>query len=203
MSYILDALKKSERERAKGNIPTLETVADTGVSRRALWLGVLIGAGALLLVALAAWLVSLQFFRADPLPGRAATAPATSVDGPSASAPADEDPAPAEASATQDDKALESGTEPASRRTSEKREPQAPQRVAEISELGPDAAARVRDLSVNVVSYSQSPERRFVMLDQRIFRESEMVDDGVIVKEILPEGVLLRVGNYEIVLTAD
>jgi len=60
MSYILDALKKSERERAKGNIPTLETVPDSGAGRRALWVGVLIGAGALLLVGAVAWLVILR-----------------------------------------------------------------------------------------------------------------------------------------------
>lgn len=203
MSYILEALKKSERERAKGNIPTLETVSDTGVSRRALWLGVLIGAGALLLVALAAWLVSQQFLRTDSSPVRSATPPATSVDEPSASTSTGEDPAPAEASTTRADEPRESGSEAASQPTSEAREPQAPQRVAGISDLDPDAQARVRDVSVNVVSYSRTPERRFVMLNQRIFRESDRVDDGVTVKEILPEGVLLQVGDYEVVLEAD
>jgi len=41
------------------------------------------------------------------------------------------------------------------------------------------------------------------MLNQRIFRESDIVDDGVVVKEILPEGVLLRIGEYEVVIGAD
>lgn len=194
MSYILEALKKSERERAKGNIPTLETVSDTGVSRRALWLGVLLGAGALLLVVLAAWLVSAQFFRSDSStspPVTAGTAPHGGVDEPAART--DDPPAQTEAPRS----------EPETRPAIDDREPQPPQRVAEVSELDAGAQARVRDLSVNVVSYSQQPERRFVMLNQRIFRESDMVADGVIVKEILPEGVLLRVDDHEIVIGAD
>jgi len=208
MSYILEALKKSERERAKGKIPTLETVYDTGLSRRGLWLGVLIGAGTLVLVALAAWVVNLQFFQetesqslgdgADSRAARLASdagAAAARREKPVSQPPAETPPATATVRATEVPATSEAPATTGPRPS--------PQRVSGVAALDPDTRALVEGLSVNVVSYSRSPERRFVMLSQRIYRESDVVADGVVVKEILAQGVLLEAGGYEILLGAD
>lgn len=181
MSYILDALKKSEQERQQGAVPILKTSRRVVSSRRRLWQGAL--AGALVLVtAVAVWLMGPRVHEAvvaawfpaarDGAAGPAESKPQTAL---KASAPA-----AGEGAATQ--------------------QPSAPRVVSAIDELDPAARARVAGLSVNVVSYTQAPERRFVMLNQRIVRESETVRDGVIVKRIVPEGAVLAVGEHEILL---
>lgn len=189
MSYILEALKKSERERARGNIPTLETATQQGVSHKFLWLGILLGAGTLLLLLAIAWFINLQFFRS----------PGPAGDGTAAGAPAS---APAESTAagtgTETSVEIRSSRTPTDSETGD-----ASRSVTNMNELDADARRRIEGLSVNVVSYSDVPERRFVMLNQRIVRESETVGDGVVVKRITREGALLSVGDYEILISPD
>lgn len=191
MSYILEALKKSERERARGRIPTLETLSRQGVSRKSLWLGAGLGAGALLVLAGLAWLINVQFFRW----------PASGAGGdPAAVAPADRSqpaaaPDPVPEASIEVRAAGEASPVPDSG-GGERRTPA-------VDDLGVEARRLVRDLSVNVVSYSEVPERRFVMLNQRIVREGESVGDGVVVKRITPEGALLSVGDYEVLIGPD
>lgn len=190
MSYILEALKKSERERARGSIPTLETVAGRGVSRKPLWLGVLIGAGALSGLVAMAWLVNLQWPRwSVPAPDDKAAGAAGMQQPPAAAGDSPDTAVRVQSAGTRMHQ--EGSTKPA------------PRRVDDIGELDPASRARVKALSINVVSYSDVPERRFVMLNQRIIRESESAGDGVVVKRILPEGALLSVGDYEILIGPD
>jgi len=74
MSYILDALKKAERERHLAKIPTLETVHRTSWQpRRSQWLWIAV-AVAFLNVALLAWL-----FRRAPIPEKPAETPTARV----------------------------------------------------------------------------------------------------------------------------
>jgi len=192
MSYILEALKKSERERARGRIPTLETVSNQGVSQKSLWLGVLLGAGALLLAAFVAiWVLEPRFSQPS---GLAENPNTPKVSGERQAAIAANEPRPEVSVEIRETGAAEPGAEsPAV----------APRRVAAVDELEPGVRQRVRDLSVNVVSYSDVPERRFVMFNQRIVRESETVGDGIVVKRITPEGALLSVGGYEILVRPD
>lgn len=192
MSYILEALKKSERERARGRIPTLETVSNQGVSRRSLWLGVLLGAGALLLAAFVAiWVLEPRFSRPS---GLADDPGAPKVSGERPAAVVANEPGPEASVEIHQTGAAETGPEPSD---------VAPRRVAAIDDLEPGVRQRIRDLSVNVVSYSDVPERRFVMFNQRIVRESETVGGGIVVKRITPEGALLSVGGYEILVRPD
>jgi general secretion pathway protein B len=102
MSYILDALKKAERERRVAKIPTLDTVHETPLRRRArwMWLGaavVLVNAALLLI-----WLprpvpVHETSPRSAAVPG--ASAPA-GIDRPPVPAPRGDQPAPASPAAT-------------------------------------------------------------------------------------------------------
>ena len=182
MSYILEALKKSERERHLGSIAALQTAPQVVLSRRSLWLGMVIGAAVLAAFVLIAWLVDPRMIRrAADSPGRPAaetrhgtgqanTQPQSS--GPSAAAAAPAGPGRAGA----------------------------PQRVDSISQLDPADQARIQGLSLNVVSYSDVPRRRFIMVNQKIVHESESIGDGVIVKRIVPGGALVTVGKYEIML---
>lgn len=186
MSYILDALKKSEQEREQGAVPVLRTSRRIVSRRRRLWQGGLVGA-LVLISAAAGWFMGPRVYEAvvavwspaapDGAAGPAASKPQTALKS--------SEPAAGEARGARQPAAPE---------------PTAPRRVSTIDELDPAARARVEDLSVNVVSYTQAPERRFVMLNQRIVRESEAVGDGVVVKRIVPEGAVLAVGEHEILL---
>lgn len=194
MSYILEALKKSERERARGKVPMLETASTPGFSHRAMWVGILIGVGALSSLAAIAWLISLQFTQQTvPTEG-----------GGTARLPAEQQPeVKGQSGATV--RAHNSEDESARRGKSviDASAAHSPKRVTGLSELDPAVRARIQGLSVNVLSYSEVPERRFVMLNQRIVRESETVFDDVVVKRIMPGEALLNVGGHDIVVVPD
>ncbi|HEX7215365.1 MAG TPA: general secretion pathway protein GspB [Methylomirabilota bacterium] len=97
MSYILDALRKAERDRGLPRVPTLATVHQPAAApaRRRLWpwiAGVVVFANAVVL----AWLMSGTrapelSVRQAPAPSRAAPAPVTSPAPPAPASPADAD----------------------------------------------------------------------------------------------------------------
>jgi general secretion pathway protein B len=184
MSYILDALKKSEQERNRGNIPTLHTTSQVVFSHRYLWIGILIGVGALSLVAALAWFINLRLFQ--PAASPAASAQRDSIAEIGVKQP--------EAAPRPETKEGEAGSPSTTSAAVE------PRPVDGGGELSADAKARVEGLSVNVVSYSDVPARRFVMLNQRIVRESETVGEGIVVKQILPDGAVLSVDGEEILI---
>lgn len=185
MSYILDALKKSEQQREAGAVPVLGSAPRVATGRRRLWLGMLVGLAAAL--AAAAWLAAPRWldeagtlFRIPAMSGGGEAATGAAAGAQSASA--------------------ESG-QPASGAPDVQPDPERPAGAAADLET-PDSAlqARLENLSVDVVSYSDTPERRFAMIDQRIVRESDTVGDGFVVKRIVPEGVILEAGSREILL---
>jgi len=50
----------------------------------------------------------------------------------------------------------------------------------------------IADVVVNVVSYSEEPSQRFVMLDGKMYRENDFVRAGLRVDEIKPNAVVLN-----------
>lgn len=187
MSYILDALRKSEQEREGSAVPILQAPPRTvtGFRRRSPALAA--GVALIIAASAAAWLIAPDFLNGtggapdspaspDPSPATAGSRITTPVDNTESLAPSGD-------TAVVRDGASRSGE------------------VTGVPE-GADSGRhpRVADLSLTVVSYSDTPERRFVMLDQRIVRESEAVGDGVVVKRILPNGVILGVGDEEVLL---
>lgn len=187
MSYILDALRKSEQDRADDAIPVLHTPPRIAPGRRRLWwrigLGVVIAGSA----ALAAW-------QAGP---RLLTEARTALQATPLRDPGSE-PAGKASMAPPAAEAQSRGVE--ARAVPERADAHDPAPQAGARDPGPPARARLEGLSVNVVSYSEVPERRFVMIDQRIVRESEAVADGVVVKRIVPEGAIVQAGGEEILL---
>ncbi|MEM7357497.1 MAG: general secretion pathway protein GspB [Pseudomonadota bacterium] len=47
------------------------------------------------------------------------------------------------------------------------------------------------DIIVNVVSYSEQPEQRFVMINGKLYREGEFVRAGLMIERITPESVVM------------
>lgn len=187
MSYILEALQKSERERNHNKVPSLQTSPMAFFDHRRTWVGILIGIAALLSVALFVWLIGVEWFHAatrqesvvtldDDAESRVSVPKTTQVE----SAEHGRKEMPEKASRDVD-----------------------PSPTEDLGQMDEDVRARIEDLSVSVISYSEVPARRFVMFNQRILRESDSVTDGVVVKRILPKSVLLSVDNHEIVIRPD
>jgi general secretion pathway protein B len=213
MSYILDALRKADAERARGALPTLQTVAPGppgpaaggggGAARHGRW-----WAGALAVLALlgvAAWVL---------LPSRDPTvlAPAPVVALPAERAllavPA---PAPLASAATPvvGQEALPaSGAAPLQARINLPAPPQPASAVA----AAPSAAAtrasaaplprlddlpaalkrQVPALKVGGSVYSDQPASRFVMVNGQLLREGDAVSPGLVLERIGARSMVLR-----------
>ncbi len=55
-------------------------------------------------------------------------------------------------------------------------------------------------IRINVLSYSENRSKRFVMIGQDIFKEGEVVSEGVMVEEIRNSDVIFRFENVRFLL---
>jgi general secretion pathway protein B len=244
VSFILDALRRAERERNLGQAPRLEDVAlaasgtgETPPQRRKLpWL--LLAAGLLLIVAatLFLWLRKPAAV-APPAPVESAAAPAPAVaPAPPAAVETAETMADAGPPAIAEDEAFSTLDELAARRSAPPptarpampaaqpepemssemepamepaMEPEAPppESAASVSRLQLDPApqpavpllqemppayrADFPAFTLDVHVWDEAPERRFVLVAGRRYREGETLAQGPRLVEITPEGVVL------------
>ncbi len=193
MSYILDALKKSEKERTLGNIPTLES--GSSAEGRRVPLSWFIGLLAVLIAAVAllgTW--SLWPGGKDAVTTVAPQAKETVLV---------EVPAPR----TAPDAAQEASTVTArqGQAVGATGEAAVQTEVAQpiavtLAELDPSIRARLPDLSVNVLSYSENSAKRFVMINQNIYKEGQNIGGGVVIEEITRSRVILNFEGISFVL---
>ena len=179
MSYILEALKKSEKERTAGAVPSLQS-SDVGPGRGAHsgWLVALV----VVFVAVAAaagmklfwmkdsgWWSSKLTIDTSALP----VPPATGTAGDAGARPNLSDQQPAV-----------KGTVNA----------------LAVSELDPSAQQRFPELVIDALSYSTEQSKRFVMINQNIFKEGEELGNGLSVEQITPYAVILKFEDVWITL---
>lgn len=213
MSFILDALKKSDAERQKRSTPGF---ADIPVSRgrepaqRWLWV-----VGGLLGVNLVALFVLL--LRPDPPPTVTATVPAeTTIAAPaerSAGRPFADIVAESRRKTERTDAAPQrreshsqtvagSGAEPAAAPQPESTGTapdspsvsgrQATETANTFESLRADGTLSLPDLHLDVHVYSEQPEERFVFVNTKKYRENETLAEGPSVTRIAPEGVIME-----------
>jgi general secretion pathway protein B len=220
MSFILDALKKSEMERQRQAVPGL---MDSGVARsRArfpLW------AVALVLLLAVNLVVLLFVLRRGGTP--AAVSPATSTPSPAAAAPpaaatpehfspldgapvyAPEIPAAAEAAAGEpavNHRSAGSGAVRA--RTPQRRDPpptdegdKADEEVLpSISEINLTGQQALPDLHLDVHVFATKPADRFVYINMRKYREGATLEEGPTLERIRRDGVVLNFRGLRFVL---
>ncbi len=220
MSFILDALKKSETDRQQRSSAEFSKVpASSGPGRAPRWLLVL---GILLAVNL---VVLLGLFLrpagdAEVLPssasGEIGTAPATElrVVEPEATQAADDQPSfarqVAEAKSNRPP-ASETGVapstsvpQPAAPRPEVNEEP-ARQTAAlpTIYEVVANGSIVLPELHLDIHVYSEVPAERFVFINMSKQREKSQLSEGPLVEEITPDGVVLAYRGKSFLLPRD
>ena len=216
MSFILDALRKSEHERQRSAVPGLSHVP-LATARRELpgWALLVIGLlAAAVLVLGGAWWQSQRSLSAPSTSSPTAVAAPVASTPPTAAAPAPvvpsaiATPPPAAASTTVAIAAPPVEPEVASRSLLQDSESDertqslasaaiVPKRPAPTGPTLPSAAAlqaqgiNVPPLRLELHAYSDKPAERFVFINGRKYREGERLSEGPDVVRIEPNGVVL------------
>jgi len=216
MSYILDALKKSEQERGHGNIPDVQTVHSSSLSyrseKKAYWPYVLITAVLLNLIAIVYFIVDKEnpeetadttqaaiIASHTTVENEPAVKEITAAEIPVAISSAHENKTVAEATPLPEEKTIETKTRPAKKTetvASVQEEPATnePTEIIDFYEL-PEAIKQ--DLPSIVISahvYSTNPLQRSIVINNNFMEEGEYVLDGLILYEITPNGAIF---NYK------
>ena len=212
MSYILDALRKVEQERHLGQPPTLTAappLAEPTRSRR-FWYGLTV-----LAFGLNAMLLAFFLGRFQPAPQPASVAaPAAAVPAatpasrspPSTSVASEKDGTPAVSSKeavgqTVEPEAALPTVAPASREKHQKPAwPIVPGSVtiAPVPELMPPEPLSAADrrgmpaLNLDIHIYSADPDKRFVVINGRHYREGERLSEGPVLESVVRDGAILR-----------
>ena len=208
MSFILDALKKSETERQRQNTPGFADVPDaTSPPRAPRWLWVLGGLLGINLVVLLGVMLrpELNPMTAIPAPTEAFPADVSGGEPRETSSEVSFSAMVEEAKKKQAVPVAESTTEgitdadpePVGRTASVVRTPEKISQVyATFNELRANGTIMLPDLHLDIHVYSEQPAERFIFVNMSKYREQGRLTEGPVVKEITPEGVILEhLGN--------
>ena len=219
MSYILDALKKSEQERGRGDIPGVQTVHSSSLNyhgqKKAYWPYLLIVAVLLNLIAIVYFIVDKE----QPTPIEVATPPLTAT---GSAKQATHDTAIAQATQTADtqtnvttttiDDSMKSDDEPIMTATSSPTQqaittatadPEPASQTATTPAVAPPEkqviefyelpAAIKQQLPAIIISahvYSSNPLQRSIVINNNFMEEGEYVIDELRLHEITPDGAI-------------
>jgi general secretion pathway protein B len=201
MSFILDALRKSETERQQQAGGEFSSVpSSSGESQSHKWLWML----ALLLLVNVAVLIGILLrppaapepeIPVQPAPAQAIPVEPEVVPQEALAEPSFEDrvaqakqkqPAP-------DSAAAENAAPAASSRSSAIISPPPSQeRVMTLDELRLAGAIQLPELHLDIHVYADEPAERFVFVNMNKLREGSRLDEGPVVSEITPEGVVMQ-----------
>ena len=216
MSFILDALKKSETDRQQqssaefAGVPTGS--GSPGVPRWLWVLGLLLAINLLVLLGL--------FFRPDAKPPSLQSIPVTESRQPTLNKPALDEPARSEASFAEQVAVAKQNAparrEPATVLTQPSAAgpavtpgvvystPPADSRVLPtIQEVRANGTLLLPELHLDIHVYSDVPNDRFVFINMSKQRENSQLAEGPVVEEITPEGVVLEYRGTSFLLRRD
>jgi general secretion pathway protein B len=202
MSFILDALKKSEAERQRQNTPGFANVPVAGAARsqhKWIWLVML-----LLGINLVALLGVLYMANRDPV---SVVAPTTVMPGSTEQSAASFSDIVAEAKRVQPT----GGEQPAAtvgivddNPVNMSDEPAPASAISESYETFANLQARgvlnLPDLHLDIHVFSGQPTDRFVFINMAKYRESSKLSEGPVVKQITAEGVILEYQGTDFLL---
>lgn len=197
MSFILDALKKSEQERLRQQNPSTPPIAMSRSSDATpAWVWGVLGLLAVNLLVLAVVLLK-PATEAKSSPVRVTSAPATAPATISPSATSTPDPiAPNESAVIKAKSAVEPVVVSSNMSgPSEVAAPSRPLSALPSREEQLAAGANLPAAALNLHVFDADPIKRFVLLNGERLREGDVSRDGLNVMSITPEGVILSYGN--------
>ncbi len=181
MSYILDALKKSEAERNRGSLPTLLTVPNPGLLKSSAAIWALLGALIINAALIAAWLY--RPVQTDPQRQTASIAPAS-------------EPAPTPIARPE---SIVRANAPTPSITARVMQPGAAANIEDVareSNLEPPPG----QFAFSTHVYADDPTLRAVTLNGQRFVEGDTIGTGVQLKEITETGVVLDIGGRTVAM---
>ena len=200
MSFILDALKKSETERqqqSSAEFAGVPTSGDApGVPRWLLVLGLLLAINLIVLLGL---LLRPETAPQALPPATATEAPARDIDKPLEASTAAPSFAEKIAEAQQNvpprqapPEVVSADAPPVTPIVRSGREPRASAALPTIHEMRANGTVVLPDLHLDIHVFSEIPKDRFVFVNMSKHREDSRLAEGPVVKEITPEGVVLE-----------
>ena len=212
MSYILDALRKSDQQRRRGAAPTLLVGQATAVATKrpaflayGMLVAALVGAGVVI-----GWLRPWQTEQAAPTGAELVAAkPLASTPRQPASAPSEMAPQPKPELQVQDAKPPAQAAPvlvPAKPQRPARAKPKTDgtpreanagvQPVISMAELPLSIQQELPAMTISVHAYSGNPGKRLVGINNRILREGEYVVPGLKLEQITPDGMILSYKGY-------
>lgn len=197
MSFILDALKKSDNKRQESSPPRLDTVHNsvprTG-RRRPAWLGLLLA----VLLLNAGVLVWLLIF-AQPTPPVATNTVSQQANTLSA------EPAPVAKPTPQIDKQPLPQVLPANSASQEvpsrASRPVVDRRIYAVSELPVAVQRRIPELHMSLHAFNKSsPSAGMIRVNEQILRQGGKLDGKILLEEIQADGAVFRFEGYRFLL---
>ena len=179
MSYILDALRKSDQQRQRGTAP-MTLAAPAVVEKRPAFSLNLVLALALLIAGMAiGWLRPWQPVAPNPPPLNQAKAPVP----PLAAAPLS--PLPPRVPAR-----------PSPQRVREAAVSETQAGVIALSELPAAIRQDIPSLSISLHGYASKPADRITMINDKLLRQGELLAPGLRLEQITADGVILDYKGY-------
>lgn len=199
MSFILDALKKSEAERQRKSVPTFADVPDGRTAPRSQRWSFIVGG----LLALNAVVLLVVFYSpaSDPPPAEQPARQVTAVPerrARPAAQPAAFSDIVAEARRNRPLEEVPTTTEPQRQdpaRTQPRSRVTMSENLSTMNELRADGSLQVPDLHLDIHVYSDRPAERFVFINMGKYKEGDTLAEGPAVREIRPDGVVLEEGG--------
>jgi general secretion pathway protein B len=204
MSFILDALKKSESDRLKRDVPGFAHVPDKSQEKSTShWIWIVV-----VLIVINVFVLTMMYLKPDRAPPVAATRPpaesiaiAPTVTMPSSvPEPVADTPQPAD---SLPDAAISPSPAPLVRQPATSAAPtvaspgssgsgEVTESYATFNDLRVQGILNLPDLHLDIHVFSEQAENRFVFVNMSKYKEGATLDEGPAVAEILPEGVILK-----------
>ncbi len=199
MSFILDALRKSENERRRQTGPALAAAPRaTDTKKRSIWLPIL----AIVLTINAIVLATFLRNRSEPLPEVIIALPPIETKARSLRSESGADTSPVMKAGTPSSTirsipaATIASTTPATNPAAAAKPPSTPTKTIQegLPSLATVRAAglvSVANLHVDMHVYSQDAAKRFVFVNMNKYREGDQLAEGPTIEAITPDGVIL------------
>ena len=201
MSYILDALKKSDSERQQRQAPTLASVQQQHFfyqSNQRNWAGYIVGGLLLALAGAGAGLyasgyivIGSQQGSGDAAPLVASQTEVDAVQAPAATVPLTTKPEPVRPQAAQP--APDPAPTPQTHRVAQEAPPLA--NIPELWQLPSAQRVGLPALDFSLHVYSTQQDQRSIIINNRMMREGERVTAELGLHAITPDGVVMKYRN--------